>query len=95
MASVPHIPYTVLSQQKRRTLINGQTWADVYEITFKGPSGVVSYIEVPTDQYSPEAVDAMIQAELGAVEGVHSLGAAPPQQFAPPPDFSAPPASTG
>lgn len=77
MSSQPHIPYTVLSQVKRRTLLNGVTWADVYEITFKGPSGTVAYVEIPSDQYTPEAVDQEIQAELANVEGVASLGSAP------------------
>lgn len=80
----PHIPYKVLTQTKRRTLLNGVTWADAYEITFQGPNGAVSQIEVPADHYTPSYVDQLIEAELENIVGVQQLGPQPhPDNLAP------------
>lgn len=73
-----HHPYRVLSQTKRRTLINGQTWGDAYEVTFRSAkSGTIATVEIPAEHYTPAYVDQVIEAELDNVEGVHQLGPQP------------------
>lgn len=77
-APVPdHIPYTVISQEKTQQLTPQGVFADVWRVTFKGPKGVHSYIEVPVDEYEPAEVDRKIEAELENITGVHSLGPEP------------------
>lgn len=79
MAADSHIPYTILSQDLTEELAPNGTFIDAWRIAYQGPSGVVAYVRIPAQQYSPQAVDSLIQAELSKIEAVHTLGTAPPQ----------------
>lgn len=73
-----HIPYTILTQDFAEELMPNGTFADTWRVTYQGPSGTVANVKIPASQYSPQAVDAAIQAQLVQVENVHALGSAPP-----------------
>ncbi len=81
MASVGHIPYTILSQNFSQELQTDGRFADVWEINFEGPSGTVGTIRVPAARYAALYVDQQIQEQLAKIETVHALGSAPPSEL--------------
>lgn len=76
-----HIEYVILTQDQSEDLLPNGTFADVWRITFQGPSGTTGNVKVPANVYSPFTVDAAIQAALQNIEAVHALGTAPPDQL--------------
>lgn len=77
MATQPHIPYSILSQDQHETMQPNGQFVKVMSITFKGPSGVVASVDVPMDNYSATVVDMYIQNDLRDIEAVSGLGSSP------------------
>jgi hypothetical protein len=73
----PHIPYTVTSQTKTQQLTADGRFINVWRVTFEAPNGTHTFVEVPEAEFTPANVDAMIEAELETIMGVHTLGAEP------------------
>lgn len=46
----------------------------VWEITFRTPSGVIGHVDVPRGQYNADNVAKVIKAETEHIEAVHQLG---------------------
>lgn len=77
MSANAHIPYTILSQDFAEELTPNGSFVDTWRITFQGPSGDISNVKVPAQQYSAATVDAAIQQSLLQIESVRLLGAVP------------------
>jgi hypothetical protein len=73
-----HIPYTIVSQAQRETLIPPNQFVDVWEVTYRGPKGVMGHVSVPAHEYNLQSVNEAIQQQLLATEQVNALGAVPP-----------------
>lgn len=79
-----HIPYKIVSQQRREELTPDNRFVDMWEVSYEGPSGTIAAVKVPASQYTPANVDRLIQDDLHNVEGVHALGPSPhPDNLAP------------
>lgn len=72
-----HIPYTITAQEQREELTPDGRFVEVWNVSFTSPSGTHSSVKVPAPEYTPANVDALIQAQLHAVESVHALGEEP------------------
>jgi hypothetical protein len=72
-----HIPYTITSQDKTETLTPDGRFVKVWRVTYEAPNGTHTFIEVPESEFTPANVDALIEAELDTIMGVHELGATP------------------
>jgi len=72
-----HIPYKITAQEKTQRLGQNGVFEDVWRVSYVGPRGVHSSIEVPVEEYEPAEVDRKIEAELENVTGVHELGPEP------------------
>ncbi len=72
-----HIPYTITSQDKTEQLTPDGRFVKVWRVTFEAPNGTHTFIEVPEAEYTPANVDALIQADLDTIMGVHDLGPHP------------------
>lgn len=74
---VAHIPYTITSQTKTQQLTPDGRFINVWRVTFEAPQGTHTFVEIPEPEFTPANVDAVIEAELDNIMGVHTLGAAP------------------
>ena len=75
--SRPHIPYTITSQVKTNQLTPDGRFIEVWRVTYSAPNGTHTYIDIPANEFTPPNVDALIEAELETIMGVHTLGAEP------------------
>lgn len=75
--SKEHIPYTITSQTKTQQLTPDGRFINVWRVTFEAPNGTHTFIEVPEPEYNAAQVDALIEAELDTIMGVHTLGEQP------------------
>lgn len=76
-----HIPYEILTQDQSEELAPNGTFVDTWRITFQGPSGTTGTVKIPANSYSPQTVDAAIQAALQNIEAVHALGSRPASEL--------------
>lgn len=68
-------PYTIIGQELTEDLTPDGRFVDTWRITYQTPAGVTAYIRVPANQYNPDTIDQLIQANVRNVEAVHALGA--------------------
>ena len=73
----PHIPYTITSQVKAQELTPDGRFVNVWRVTYEAPNGTHTFINVPEGEFTPANVDALIEAELETIMGVHELGEQP------------------
>jgi hypothetical protein len=72
-----HIPYKITSQEQTQQLTPDSRFINVWRVSFEGPNGYHSFIEVPEAEYEPARVDELIEAQLEKIIGVHELGPEP------------------
>ena len=72
-----HIPYKITAQEKTQQLTPDGRFVDVWRVSFEGPNGYHSFIEIPVSEFEPANVDRLIEVELDNIMGVHELGPQP------------------
>lgn len=73
----PHIPYTGVRPERKRTFGPSGAFEWVYEVHFIGPNNYHGTVTVPESKFNPGEVDRMIEAHLDQVTGVQALGEQP------------------
>jgi hypothetical protein len=73
-----HIPYKITSTEKTSSLApGGNGFQEVWRVTYEGPNGTHSFVEVPVAEFTPQRVDELIAEEVENISGVHELGPEP------------------
>lgn len=79
-----HIQYTITAQEKTEELTPDGRFVEVWRVSFEAPNGTHASIKVPIGEYTTANVDALIEAQLDTIMGVHALGEQPhPDNLAP------------
>lgn len=70
----PHAQYDIIKQEKTSEITPEGQMADVWKVTYRTPSGTVSYIRIPASEYTAQNVAADILHEMSHIEEVHAAG---------------------
>jgi hypothetical protein len=65
--------YKVNSVAKRVRLTPNGDFMEVYEVSFTTKSGVITSVDIPVTDFSPETVKAKVEAEAKKIEDVLKL----------------------